>query len=86
MFTKGVIVTGTKPAALIVPVAAVWRRAGQAPFVFVVEASRAHRRDVEIGFEQPQGFEVTRGLKPGDQVVGEQNLELADGLSVTLRP
>jgi RND family efflux transporter MFP subunit len=83
MFVKGGIVTGTKPAALVVPVDAIWRRTGQPPFVFVVEENRARRREVKTGLEQAQGVEVTSGLKPGDWVVTEQNLGLADGVRVT---
>lgn len=86
MFVKGRIITGVKPAALVVPLAAVWRRAGQAPFVYVVEQNRARRREVKLGLEQPQATEVAEGLKAGEVVVAEQNLELADGASVTARP
>ena len=86
MFVKGRIITGVKPAALVVPLAAVWRRAGQAPFVYVVEQNRARRREVKLGLEQPQATEVAEGLKAGEVVVAEQNLELDDGASVTARP
>ena len=65
---------------------AVWRRVGQASFVYVVEQDRARRREVKLGLEQPQAIEVAAGLKPGEVVVAEQNLELADGASVTARP
>jgi membrane fusion protein (multidrug efflux system) len=85
MFVKGDIVTGTKPAALVVPMSALWRRVGQPPFVFVVEQNCARQREVQIGVEQPQGVEIAGGLAPGDLVVAEQNLELADGMRVTPR-
>jgi len=85
MFVKGVVVTGMKPAALVVPVSALWRRAGQPPFVFVVEQNRARRREVKTGLEQPQVVEITSGLSPGELVVAEQNLELAEGVNVTPR-
>jgi len=85
MFVKGDIVTGTKPAALLLPPAAIWRRIGQPPFVFVVEQNRARRREVRTGLEQPQGTEIASGVNSGDLVVIEQNLELADGVSVTPR-
>lgn len=86
MFAKGRIVVGTKPSALVVPFAAIWRRTGQPPFVFVVEQNRARRRDVKLGLEQAQATEIAAGLKGGEIVVAEQNLELADGVSVTPRP
>lgn len=86
MFAKGRIVVGTKPSALLVPFAAIWRRTGQPSFVFVVEQNRARRRDVKLGLEQAQATEIATGLKGGEIVVAEQNLELADGVSVTPRP
>ncbi|MBZ5564568.1 MAG: efflux RND transporter periplasmic adaptor subunit [Acidobacteriia bacterium] len=86
MFAKGAVITGTKPAALVVPVNALWRRTGQSPFVYVIDGSRARRREVETGLEQSQGIEIARGINPGDMVIAEQNLELGDGVSVTPRP
>jgi membrane fusion protein (multidrug efflux system) len=86
MFVKGRIILGVKPAAVVVPLEAVWRRVGQAPFVYVVEQNRARRREVKLGLEQPQSIEIAAGLKAGEVVVAEQNLELADGASVTARP
>jgi RND family efflux transporter MFP subunit len=86
MFVKGKIVTGTKPAALVVPVDAVWRRVGQAPYVYVVEQNKARKREVKTGQEEAQGIEITQGLSAGAQVVVEQNLEVADGVNVVARP
>jgi membrane fusion protein (multidrug efflux system) len=86
MFVKGRIIIGMKPAALVVPSDAVWRRVGQPPFVYVVEQDRARRHEVKLGLEQPQTIEIAAGLKAGEVVVMEQNLELADGVSVTPRP
>jgi len=82
MFARGSIVTGIQPDGYMVPANAVWRRANQAPFVFVVEQGTAHKREVTIGLEQPEGIEITSGLKPGDEVVTEQYMELADGSRV----
>jgi len=75
-----------KPVAVVVPSDAVWRRVGQPPFVYVVEQNRARRREVKLGFEAPQAIEITAGLRAGEVVVADQNLELADGVSVTPRP
>lgn len=86
MFVKGKIITGSKPAALMVPADAVWRRVGQAPYVYVVEENKARRRGVKPGQEESQGIEITQGLRDGDEVVIEQNLELAEGTNVTPRP
>ncbi|HUU13218.1 MAG TPA: efflux RND transporter periplasmic adaptor subunit, partial [Terriglobia bacterium] len=86
MFVKGRLVTGVKPGAIVVPRDAVWRRVGQPAHVFVVEESQARRREVKLGTEMPEEIEIASGLNPGDAVVAEQNLELAEGVRVTPRP
>ncbi len=83
MFARGAIVTGSSAEALMVPANAVWRRPNQAPFVYVVEQNQARKREVGIGIEQPEGIEISKGLNPGDIVVSEQYLELADGSKVS---
>lgn len=85
MFVKGRIVTGVKPAALVVPSEAVWRRPGQPAFLYLADQNRARRQEVKLGLEQSDGFEITSGLSAGDVVVAEQNLELADGLGLSPR-
>ncbi|MBI4457267.1 MAG: efflux RND transporter periplasmic adaptor subunit [Acidobacteria bacterium] len=84
MFFKGQIVVGTKANALLVPASAVWRRAGQPAFVYVVEQGQARRRQVKIGIEQPENIEVVGGLKASEWVIAEQYLELADGIPVAM--
>jgi len=83
LFVKGRIVTGIEPNAIVVPHDAVWRRAGQTPFVFVVENHRSEKRDVKLGREGSYGIQISEGLKSGETLVLEQNLELADGVAVT---
>ena len=85
MFVKGRIVIGTKPSSIVVPPNAAWRRVGQPAFVYVVEDNRAKRREVTLGVESPDALEITQGLRPGEQVITEQYLELADGVSVVPR-
>jgi len=85
MFVKGRIIVGNKPSAMVVPPNAVWRRVDQPPFVYVVEGNRAKRREVTLGLESPETLEITGGLRPGDIVIAEQYLELADGVSVVPR-
>ena len=85
MFVKGRIVIGTKPAAIVVPPNAAWRRVDQPPFVYVVEENRAKRREVTLGVESPEALEIAQGLRPGEQVIAEQYLELADGVRVAPR-
>jgi len=86
MFVKGRVITGTKPSALVIPAEAVWRRPGQPAFLYVVDQNRARRREVKLGIEQAQGFEIASGLSAGEDVVAEQNLELADGVNLSPRP
>lgn len=86
MFAKGRIITGTRPSTVVIPADAVWRRAGQPSYVYLVDQNRARRREVKLGLEQPQGFEIASGLNDGEVVVAEQNLELADGVNLTPRP
>ena len=86
MFVKGRVITGTKSSALVIPAEAVWRRPGQPAFLYVVDQNRARRREVKLGIEQAQGFEIASGLSAGEVVVAEQNLELADGVNLSPRP
>ena len=86
MFVKGRLVTGVIPRALVVPLDAVWRRVGQPAHVFVIEQNQARRREVKLGVEMPEEIEIATGLNPGDVVIAEQNLELAEGVGVTPRP
>jgi RND family efflux transporter MFP subunit len=86
MFVKGRLVTGVIPQAIVVPRDAVWRRVGQPAHVFVVEQQRARRREVKLGMEMPEEVEIASGLNSGDEVIAEQNLELAEGVGVTPRP
>jgi membrane fusion protein (multidrug efflux system) len=83
MFAKGEIVTGTKLDAVVVPSTALWRRAGQAPYVYVVEQNKARKREVRTGLEEAGGIEILAGLKVGETVVTDQNLELAEGVVVS---
>jgi len=82
MFVKGRIIIGRKSNALIAPADALWRRAGQPPFVYVVDHDLARRQEVKLGIEQPNSVEIVEGLKAGESVVAEQSLELAEGVRV----
>lgn len=82
MFIKGRIIVGAKPDALVVPVSALWRRSGQAPFLYVAVNNLAQKREVKTGQEADDSIEITSGLASGETVIVEQNLELADGVKV----
>jgi len=85
MFIKGRIVTGVVAQAILVAPEAVWRRAGQSPYVYLVEGQQARKREVKLGREEPAGLEITDGLRTGETVVLEQNLELAEGVALAPR-
>lgn len=86
MFAEGDILTGVESQAIVVPAAALYRdeRGGEAT-VYVVEKGRAARRKVTIARERDGSVEIASGLKPGDRIVAEQSLEIADGVRVQTR-
>jgi multidrug efflux pump subunit AcrA (membrane-fusion protein) len=55
---------------------------GQDSYVFVVDGGKAARRPVQLGREMDNRLEITSGLKPGDALVAEQRIELAEGVRV----
>jgi RND family efflux transporter MFP subunit len=87
MFAQGGIVTATRGNAVVVPAAAVYRddRSAKSAFVYVVENGLAARRQVRIGRELDLKLEIPEGLKPGDLLVAEQSIEVAEGVRVAAR-
>jgi RND family efflux transporter MFP subunit len=77
----GKIVVSTRPAAIVVPRAALIYDGPDAA-VFVVEASHARRRVVHVGVVDDEGVEILDGLKQGEHVVTVGNHELEDGMAV----
>ncbi len=84
MFIEAHLVTAVRPNAVIVPEDAVVPVQG-ATFVYLVVDAKAARRAVELGVRTPGFVEVTRGVKPGDQVVVGGLEMLADGMPVMAR-
>jgi len=84
MFAEGEILTGVRKQTIVIPAAAVYRAEGTSAgsYVFVVEADKAVRRSIQIGRETDSKLEITEGLKPGDLLVAEQKVELAEGVRV----
>jgi RND family efflux transporter MFP subunit len=84
MFVDGEIQTGVAQQAIMVPAGAVYRSAtpGQDSYVFVVDGGKVARRPVQLGREADNRLEITSGLKPGDSLVAEQRIELAEGVRV----
>ncbi len=84
MFAQGDILTGAERQAIIIPPAAAYRASGSGSeaYVFVVENGKAARRAVQLGREAEGRLEVVSGLKPGEVLIAEQRIELADGVAV----
>jgi membrane fusion protein (multidrug efflux system) len=84
MFAEGEILTGVQQQAIIVPSVAVYRGdgVGTEAHVFVAGAGKAVRQSVHIGRETDGSLEILDGLKPGDLLIAEQRIELADGVRV----
>ena len=84
MFAQGEILTGVEARAIIIPAPAVYRddRSAKTSYVFVVENGKAARREVRIGRERDSNLEIVAGLRPGDALISEQSIELAEGVRV----
>ncbi len=87
MFAEGEIRTGTATEAIVIPSQAVYRddRSAKSSYVFVAEGSKAVKRAVRIGRERDSKLEIIEGLNPGDLLVAEQSIELAEGVRVRAR-
>ncbi|HWQ57057.1 MAG TPA: efflux RND transporter periplasmic adaptor subunit [Bryobacteraceae bacterium] len=87
MFAQGEILTGVQANALIIPGSAIYRddRASRDAHVFLAENGRAVRRQVKVGRERDLQVEIVQGLKPGDLLVAEQSIEIAEGVRVAAR-
>ncbi len=87
MFVQGEMITGVNDQAIVIPGSAVRRndRSEKSSYVFVLEHGKAVRRSVQIGRERDLLLEITAGLKPGDRVIVEQNIEIAEGVQIEAR-
>ncbi|MBM3744374.1 MAG: efflux RND transporter periplasmic adaptor subunit [Acidobacteria bacterium] len=88
MFAEGEILTGVTAQAIVVPAASVYRddRSAKTAFVFVAENHRAARRQVRIGRELEGQLEILEGLKPGDLLLAERGIEIAEGVRLEPQP
>jgi len=77
MFVRVEIKSRQEHRGLLVPASSVMRDDENLPFVFVAAAGGAFsRRRIDLGSRVGDNYEVTSGLKPGDQVVAEGALFL----------
>ncbi len=77
------IVTASRRDALVVPRAALGRD-GPRRFVFVLDHSRARRRDVSVGLLGATEAEITSGIAAGERVLLPGSAPLSDGASVSV--
>jgi RND family efflux transporter MFP subunit len=81
---NGAIVTGRKPAAVVVPEqSVVLRPAGKV--VYVVAEGKARQRIVEPGVKRDGRIEIVKGLAPGEVVAEDGAGFLSDGAAVTVK-
>jgi multidrug efflux pump subunit AcrA (membrane-fusion protein) len=69
---------GRARALTYVPIGAVVEGSGDAASVFVIEGTRAHRREVRVAFIDPSGVALAAGVTPGERVVTDGALYLED--------
>jgi membrane fusion protein, multidrug efflux system len=74
MSVEANIVVREKADVVLVPPNAVTGNA-----VFVVDGSRARRREVEVGIRGTHAVEIMRGLSPGEIVVAPATTDIRDG-------
>jgi len=79
-FCQVIIEVNTHPEAIVVPQEAVV----EDKYVFVIENGVAHRREVQLGLQNTEKVEILSGLQPGELVVVEGTLGLADGAKVKI--
>ena len=84
MFAQGEVITGAQQQSIVISAEAAYRSngAGSDSYVFVVENNKAVQRKVSLGQEMNSRVVVTEGLQPGDVLIAEQRIELAEGVRV----
>jgi RND family efflux transporter MFP subunit len=87
MFAQGEIQTGMNSAAVVIPSSAVYRddRSAKSAYVFIVQDGKAARRNVRIGRERDSKLEISEGLQPGDRLIVEASIEIAEGVRIQPR-
>lgn len=77
-FVRVSIKTDSVADAILIPKSAVLERDGET-FVFVTDGNVAHRKTVELGYEDGPSVEIRSGIKTGDLVVVAGQGSLAEG-------
>jgi len=81
MYGRGTLVTAVHPGAVVVPVGAVQISDGR-HYAFVLQGEKVKRVEVRVGVDGGNWFEITDGLKAGDEIVTAGTDTLADGAAV----
>ncbi len=81
MYGRGSIVVEVHPQAFVVPGAALQVSAGQ-KFIYLANRDQVQRRQVEVGVDEGEWVEVTKGLSNGDEFVTAGADGLSDGVMV----
>jgi cobalt-zinc-cadmium efflux system membrane fusion protein len=77
MYVTAIVNAGTLPNAIALPDAAILRDSENQPFVYAaMSAGQFGRRSVTLGESLNGQTEITSGVKPGDQVIGDGSLFL----------
>jgi cobalt-zinc-cadmium efflux system membrane fusion protein len=77
MYVTATVNAGTLPNAIALPDAAILRDSENQPFVYAkTSANEFGRRTVTLGESLNGQTEITSGVKPGDQVIGDGSLFL----------
>lgn len=81
MFVRGVVITGTRAGALVLPASAVLRNAADPArgAVLVAEKGMVRRREVELGIERDDKLEIVRGLGKAEAVLADPQAAPAEG-------
>jgi membrane fusion protein (multidrug efflux system) len=83
MFGRAEILYDRKENALLIPKDSVMTEDAQQA-VFVVTGDKAHRRTIKTGYSDSDHYEVTEGLKSGEQVVTTGQTNLKDDAKVQI--
>lgn len=70
---------------LVVPTEAI-NASTDGDFVFVIEKGVVRKKVVELGTASTSQVEIKSGLKKGDQVVNDMNVDISEGMKATAAP
>lgn len=70
---------------LVVPTEVI-NTSSEGDFVYVIENGVVKKKPVELGTSSTTQIEVTSGLKKGDKVVNDLNVDIEDGMKATAAP